>query len=43
MFIISQSQDDKNDMTLTLEELLPSEPVKPITYDNLFILLGTEI
>ncbi|CAB3363263.1 Hypothetical predicted protein [Cloeon dipterum] len=34
-------QDDNNDMTLTLEELLPTEPVRPITYDALVILLET--
>jgi hypothetical protein len=35
-----QAQDDKRDGALTLEDLLPNEPVHPISYDSLLILLG---
>lgn len=34
-------QDDNRDKTLTLENLLPNEPVTPISYDSLLILLET--
>jgi hypothetical protein len=36
-----QAQDDKRDAALSLEDLLPNEPVHPISYDSLLILLGT--
>ncbi|PSN54649.1 hypothetical protein C0J52_01070 [Blattella germanica] len=35
------AQDDKRDAALTLEDLLPNEPVHPISYDSLIILLET--
>jgi hypothetical protein len=35
-----QAQDDKRDGALSLEDLLPNEPVHPISYDSLIILLG---
>lgn len=34
-------QDDNRDKTLTLENLLPNEPVTPISYESLLILLET--
>jgi hypothetical protein len=37
---LSQAQDDKRDGALSLEDLLPNEPVHPISYDSLLILLG---
>lgn len=37
---IVQSQDDERDKDLTLEDLLPKEPVQPISYETLLILLG---
>jgi hypothetical protein len=38
--LIFQAQDDKRDGALSLEDLLPNEPVHPISYDALLILLG---
>ncbi|XP_069687221.1 phosphatidylinositol 4-phosphate 3-kinase C2 domain-containing subunit beta isoform X3 [Periplaneta americana] len=35
------AQDDKRDGSLSLEDLLPNEPVHPISYDSLLILLET--
>lgn len=35
-----QAQDDKRDTLLSLDDLLPKEPVQPISYDTLQILLG---
>jgi hypothetical protein len=35
-----QAQDDKRDGAISLEDLLPNEPVHPISYDALLILLG---
>ena len=35
-----QAQDDRRDGALSLEDLLPNEPVHPISYDSLLILLG---
>ncbi|PNF36119.1 hypothetical protein B7P43_G10961, partial [Cryptotermes secundus] len=35
------AQDDKRDGALSLEDLLPNEPVHPISYDSLIILLET--
>lgn len=37
---IQQSQDDERDSTLTLDDLLPKEPVQPISHESLQILLG---
>ncbi|XP_012259521.2 phosphatidylinositol 4-phosphate 3-kinase C2 domain-containing subunit beta isoform X3 [Athalia rosae] len=34
-------QDDNRDQCLRLEEILPNEPVQPISYDTLIILLET--
>lgn len=34
-------QDDNRDKSLTLENLLPNEPVTPISYESLLILLET--
>jgi hypothetical protein len=39
-FSLFQDQDDKRDGALSLEDLLPNEPVHPISYDALLILLG---
>lgn len=33
-------QDDNRDQCLKLEDILPNEPVQPISYDTLLILLG---
>ena len=38
-----QLQDDNRDQGIKLEELLPSEPLQPISYDALVILLGKKI
>ncbi|RZF38830.1 hypothetical protein LSTR_LSTR000533 [Laodelphax striatellus] len=35
------AQDDKQDKLLSIEDLLPKEPVQPISYDTLTILLET--
>ncbi|CAH0389985.1 unnamed protein product [Bemisia tabaci] len=35
------SQDDERDSTLTLDDLLPKEPVQPISHESLQILLET--
>ena len=37
---VFQAQDDRRDGALSLEDLLPNEPVHPISYDSLLILLG---
>ncbi|XP_043472101.1 phosphatidylinositol 4-phosphate 3-kinase C2 domain-containing subunit beta [Leptopilina heterotoma] len=34
-------QDDNRDLCVTLEDLLPNEPLQPISYDTLLILLET--
>ncbi|XP_051160561.1 phosphatidylinositol 4-phosphate 3-kinase C2 domain-containing subunit beta isoform X2 [Leptopilina boulardi] len=34
-------QDDNRDQCVTLEDLLPNEPLQPISYDTLLILLET--
>lgn len=34
------AKDDANHKDLTLEDLLPNEPIQPISYDTLIILLG---
>jgi hypothetical protein len=39
-YSLFQAQDDKRDGALSLEDLLPNEPVHPISYDSLIILLG---
>lgn len=38
-----QLQDDNREQCITLEEILPSEPIQPISYDALLILLGKTI
>lgn len=35
-----QAQDDKRDQCIKLEDILPTEPLQPISYDTLLILLG---
>lgn len=35
-----QLQDDNRDQCITLEDLLPNEPLQPISYNSLLILLG---
>lgn len=42
MMITFQVQDDNRDQYLKLEDLLPTEPSQPISYDTLLILLGNQ-
>lgn len=43
MLLFFQLQDDNCDQYLKLEDILPNEPLQPISYDTLIILLGTAI
>lgn len=40
MIFFFQLQDDNCDQCLRLEDILPNEPLQPISYDTLIILLG---
>lgn len=35
-----QAEDDKRDQQILLDDLLPKDPVQPISFDSLLILLG---
>lgn len=41
MKIFFQARDDRRDENITLSDLLPNDPVMPISYDTLIILLET--